>query len=320
MHLKAETLDDLLRSVLSELVASTDWVRASRGQFTELFGPVLHLTNPRARLSRSETRGKVFSALGEWLWYLSGQNDYAFIDYYLQGGYEKDTRDRITVPGGYGERLANHHGQNQLQNVIGLLKERRSSRRAVIQLFDAADLARDFSTPCTCTLQFLVRNERLDALVNMRSNDAYRGLPHDVFAFTMLQELIARSVGVEVGEYKHCVGNLHLYDNDHENARAFLGESWQATMPMPPMPAEEPWPALAQLQQAERDLREGRDFSLAGSALAPYWQDLVRLLQAYRAAQDKNVNRLRSIRQELSSATYRVFVDSRIDKLQGAGR
>lgn len=68
MNLKADTLDDLMRGVLQRLVASTNWVTASRGRFTEEVGAVLHLTNSRARLSRSETRGKAFSPLGEWLW------------------------------------------------------------------------------------------------------------------------------------------------------------------------------------------------------------------------------------------------------------
>jgi thymidylate synthase len=36
-------------------------------------------------------------------------------------------------------------------------------------------------------------------VTTMRSNDAYLGLPHDVFCFTMLQEIIARSLGREIG-------------------------------------------------------------------------------------------------------------------------
>lgn len=37
----------------------------------------------------------------------------------------------------------------------------------------------------------------------MRSNDAYLGFPHDVFFFTMIQELVARSLGIRVGDYHH---------------------------------------------------------------------------------------------------------------------
>jgi thymidylate synthase len=320
VHLMADTLDDLMRLVLEPLVASTEWEQATKGRFTELVAPVLHLTNPRARLSRSETRGKAFSPLGEWMWYLSGANDYAFVEYYVPTGYVDDAPDRRTVPNGYGERLANLRGQNQLGNIIKLLQQRRSSRQAVIQLFDASDVGRGYGVPCTCTLQFLVRKDRLHMVVNMRSNDAYLGLPHDVFAFTMLQELVARAVGADVGEYTHFVGSLHLYDERHDRARAFLGEAWQGTVPMPEMPTGDPWPAVQEVQRAERAIREGGQYSLAGTNMQPYWQDIVRLLMAYRADKNKDIDGLRTIRGQMSSPTYRVFIEARIDRLEDASR
>jgi thymidylate synthase len=320
VHLKADTLDDLMRGVLQRLVASTDWVTASRGRFTEEVGAVLHLTNPRSRLSRSETRGKAFSPLGEWLWYLSGANDYAFVEYYVPTGYRDDAPDRTTVPNGYGERLANLRGHNQLANIIKLLEHKRTSRQAVIQLFDAGDVGRGYGVPCTCTLQFLVRNDRVHMVVNMRSNDAYLGLPHDVFAFTMLQELVARAIGADVGEYTHCVGSLHLYDERHDKAKAFVGEAFQGTVPMPAMPEGEPWSAIRELRRAERILREGGQYSLASASLDPYWEDLVRLLMAYRADKNKDIAALRTLRGEMNSTTYRVFIDARVDNLEDASR
>jgi thymidylate synthase len=94
------------------------------------------------------------------------------------------------VHGGYGPRLFRHRAGNQVQSAIEALKRGPSTRRAVVQIFDAEDVAsRHKEVPCTCTLQFLVRRQRLHMLVSMRSNDAYKGLPHDVFCFTMLQEI-----------------------------------------------------------------------------------------------------------------------------------
>lgn len=319
VYFKANTLDDLLRQVLQPLLGSTDWVSATRGRFTELFGPLLHLTNPRARLSRSEMKGKVFSALGEWLWYLSEANDYDFIDYYVPGRYKDETEDEKTVRSGYGERLFNLRGVNQLRTVIELLKRKGSTRRAVIQLFDASDIERDYaSIPCTCTLQFLARDKRLNMFVNMRSNDAYFGLPHDVFAFTMMQELVARSVGLELGEYKHSAGSLHLYEDQFSSASAYLGEAWQATVAMPDMPPTDPWPSIEKVRGIERVLREGGMADIEGSGLDDYWKDIGRLLAAYRAARDEDIERLHSIHGSLHSATYKVFIESRIDKLQAS--
>src|SRR5450759_4353018 len=122
-------------------------------------------------------------------------------------------------------------GIRQIDNVINLLKKKSESRQAVIQLFDASDIVEVHKDiPCTCTLQFLIRQRRLNMITNMRSNDAFLGLPHDIFAFTMLQEIIARTLGVEMGTYKHAVGSLHLYDKNRNSAQQFLDEGWQLSL------------------------------------------------------------------------------------------
>jgi thymidylate synthase len=124
--------------VFTALLNCTVHVEASRGGFSELLGCTLHLTDPRARLSRTEEKGKIFSALGELMWYLSGHTRLDFIDYYVPGTFAKESDDGQTVRSGYGERLMSFRGIDQLSNVIRLLRERGTTRRAVIQLFDAA--------------------------------------------------------------------------------------------------------------------------------------------------------------------------------------
>jgi hypothetical protein len=82
-------------------------------------------------------------------------------------------------------------------------------------------------------LQFLIRRNRLHTLTTMRSNDAYIGLPHDIFCFSMLQEVLARTLGVALGQYSHFVGSLHLYDENRDEAQQYLDEGVQATIAMP---------------------------------------------------------------------------------------
>ena len=251
MYVQSDTLDGLLRGVFETLLSEEKLITASRGDFKEVFGGCLHLTNPLARLSRSESKGKIYSALGEFLWYLSKENRLDFIDYYVPGRFQEESDDQVTVRSGYGERLQAWRGLNQLHNVVQLLQQHRTSRRATIQLFDATDIAERFaSIPCTCTLQFLVRDDRLHMFVSMRSNDAYLGLPHDIFSFTMLQEMIARAIGVELGEYKHCAGSLHLYQTHFEAAEQYLKEGWQDPILMPAMPAGDPQAGIEWLQEA----------------------------------------------------------------------
>lgn len=88
-------------------------------------------------------------------------------------------------------------------------------------MFWPSDLARvalnnDFDdVPCTLSLQFLIRKGHLSLIANMRSNDAWRGLPYDVWCFTRIQTIIAAMLGVPVGLYVHQAGSMHIYENDY---------------------------------------------------------------------------------------------------------
>jgi thymidylate synthase len=281
MHIRGRTLDDLLRQVFSHILRSGSRVNPTKGDNRELFGVVLELTQPLARLSRTETKGRLFSSLGELLWYLAGSDELSFIEYYVPT-YVQFSDDGRTIWGAYGPRLFNMRGVNQFAQVRDLLKCKQSSRRAVIQLFNAEDICHEHADiPCTCTMQFMVRRAYLHMFVSMRSNDAYIGLPHDVFAFTMIQELLARDLGVGVGRYKHAVGSLHLYDIHIESARHYLDEGWQSTTLMPPMPKGDPWPAIDTLKKAKKDIRKGIDIDVSVLPLDDYWKDMAKLLKIY---------------------------------------
>lgn len=288
MHVVADTVDDLMRRIIDRLLKHGAPAAATRGGFREVVGAMLKLKNPRARLSVTERKGTLFSCLGELLWYLSASDDLDFIRYYIRN-YSENSDDGRTLQGAYGPRLFLPYGGGQVDRAIKLLKENRTSRRAAIQLYQDSDLSvkrRFKDVPCTCTLQLILRNNRLTMLAYLRSNDAFLGLPHDIFAFTMLQELIARSLSVELGHYVHCVGSLHLYDKNAPAAREYLDEGWQETLSMPRMPHGDPWHRVRSLLEVESALRT-RQTEPDKSDLEPYWQDIVLLLRAlslYRRA------------------------------------
>ncbi len=246
--------------------------------------------------------------MGELLWYLAKSNDLKFITYYIKD-YKDFSDDGKTIYGAYGPRLFNMDGNDQVANVIRLLKKKPSSRQAVIQLFKGTDILEEHKDiPCTCTLQFMIRENKMHMFVNMRSNDAYLGLPHDIFSFTMLQEILARTLNVELGSYKHAAGSLHLYDRDKGKAQTYLDEGWQSTVSMPAMPKGDPWPSLVKLQQAENDLRHGNEIQLTSTDLHPYWMDLVRLLQVYSYRKYKKWRKIAMIKKGMTSRIYDPYI------------
>lgn len=329
-HASADNIDDLMRAVFSRLLSENrdnNRVESTKGKSTEVFGALLRLTNPRGRLGRSVNRSRIYSALGELTWYLSGSNELEHVEHYISA-YREFSEDKNTLSGAYGPRIfdrarAYEDGifDDEWHRVISLLKVRAGSRNAVIQIYSNADGRADGDDiPCTCTLQFAIRRKRLEMHVHMRSNDAFLGLPHDIFAFTMLQEIAARELGVEVGKYYHSVASLHLYDDDPDGkikartrAQKYLEEGLFEKVPMPAMPLGDPWPSIRAILSAERQLRQNLDEYVAPVGLPAYWEDLTTLLWVHsisfaNGSNDEIMQRLSGMHFE----GYRLYILDRI--------
>lgn len=313
MEIQGECLDHVLHQLYLELDRNGQPHTGSRGNTLELLGVTVRILKPRARISRSENRGRPFSALGELLWYLSGSDELEFIQPYVRE-YTKDAVDG-KILGAYGPRLLAMRGKiDQFTSIERLLTEKPGSRRAVIQLFNAEDIATDHKeVPCTTTLQFHVRKGLLHMSAALRSNDAYWGLPHDVFCFTMLQEMMARRLGVKMGEYYHYVGSMHVYEDFVDGMREYVAEGVQRAIEMPAMPAGDPFTMVDQLLDIERRLRAGETLKAEKEMGDPYWADIVRLLQVFWARKSASdyIRRLDELRAEFASESYRPYVDGR---------
>ncbi len=185
-------------------------------------GPLM-LRNTSRKLSPSY-------ACAELLWYLSMTDKADMIKHYAPQ-WSKWTDADGTIFGAYGSRWADdknlgmtfdgthYTGVNQLHLAIKLLRRRPATKQCVMTCWNAGDLAHALvadkgSLPCTCTLQFLIRGGKLHLSVYMRSNDLWFGTPYDVFSFASLQRIVAGELGVEIGDYIHTVGSLHIYRRD----------------------------------------------------------------------------------------------------------
>ncbi|MDH1009614.1 thymidylate synthase [Pseudomonas nicosulfuronedens] len=321
MYLVEETLDDLLMKAYPLLLEVDNEIAVTKGDTHEIPGVLLKLKNPRGRLSRTEGKGTIFSCLGELLWYLSGSNKLNFIQYYIKI-YDQFSDDGKSVYGAYGPRLFGSGRNSQVFNIIKRLKRKSTSRKAVIQLFSADDIIEEHEdVPCTCTLQFLLRDKKLSLYTSMRSNDAYKGLPHDVFAFTMLQEIIARELDVELGEYSHYVGSLHIYKSDIEDIKVFIKESWQDHIFMPAMPQGSQLSDILKTLQYERKVRAGNIISPGTSIKSQYWQDIAHLLALFSYSKDpKKHHILQSTADKITHKAYNSYKQKRLNSIFNKGR
>ena len=113
--------------------------------------------------------------------------------------------------GAYGPRV-----QPQIEHVLRRLRGDRDTRQAVLHIWDWRwDMTQDKKDlPCTVSLHFLIRADKLVLHTHMRSNDVWWGLAYDAFQFTQLQLTVAAQLSLEVGPYFHHTTSLHIYERD----------------------------------------------------------------------------------------------------------
>jgi len=160
----------------------------------------------------------------EALWFLKGDDTPD-----MPAHYVRQTRCYVNpvtgrFDGAYGPRLTNYSGINQLDAVYNRLIKDRDTRRAMITIFDPRrDNNEDsLDIPCTIAFQFMIRNEKLDMITYMRSNDLFRGFVYDTVEFQWFQEILAGWLGVDVGRYVHMVGSAHIYLRDKPKVQRII--------------------------------------------------------------------------------------------------
>lgn len=218
---EAANADIAWSEATKQLMAKGTMQPSRLGPMRELMRTALHIQDPRQRWvsSRREALNVAF-ALAEVVWILEGRNDSAFLNYFNRRLPEFAGKGP-TYYGAYGERLRKRFGIDQMLRAANALKSKPASRQAVMQIWDpASDLPTDDGTeaapdiPCNLTSMLKVRDGRLEWTQIMRSNDGYRGTPHNLVQFTSLQEVMAGWIGVEPGSYTHWSDSFHYYQTE----------------------------------------------------------------------------------------------------------
>lgn len=214
---------DMLRA------ATEGSLTAPRGMATrEVLGWTGTLTNPRARRIGNPVRNvrKGYPAASV-AWNLGMNNDVDSICWWNPNG-RRISDDGITFYGAnYGQRWDGY-----LEEAIHLLEQDKFTRRAWVPIWAPTDLVDNQAEilysregkDVPCTLGFGLRvfdgdvqgvvAPRLDMQVVMRSQAAWGVFPYDVYLFSVLQELIANTMGIRLGNLHWSANSLHVYDRE----------------------------------------------------------------------------------------------------------
>ncbi len=139
-----------------------------------------------------------------------------------------------TIGKAYGYQLGvKHHYKegdfDQVDRVLFDLKNNPASRRIMTNLYNHADLHEMQLAPCAYSMTFNVSGNKLNGLLNQRSQDMLTANNWNVCQYAALLTMFAKASGLEAGELVHVIADAHIYDR-HVDAVKRLIEK-------PPYPA-----------------------------------------------------------------------------------
>jgi dihydrofolate reductase/thymidylate synthase len=115
-------------------------------------------------------------------------------------------------------------GIDQLQNVIDLIKNEPTSRRIILNSWNAADIDKMALPPCHVMCQFNVNvsHNTLNCQLYQRSGDMFLGVPFNIASYAYLTHIIAKITGYNVGNLIHILGDAHIYESHLDSAKEQL--------------------------------------------------------------------------------------------------
>lgn len=246
--------DEAIVKVVSEVLQNGSSVKSvinsnSKKSSIELENFQFSLNNPLDRIAiNREYPLNVIGSVGRFVWLIAGNDRMEDIAFY-QAKVKEYSDNGFTIPGSdYGKRIFNPiEGVDQVTNIINLLRKDPNSRRAIIPIWSTNDSTRLDSKdiPCAFGLSFIIRDNTLHTTLMMRSNNALRLLPVNIFEFSLIGEIVARELDIEYAQYTHYSISMHIFEDEIPIATKWINLSKKETYfqdvrcIMPPMPKNE---------------------------------------------------------------------------------
>jgi len=180
------------------------------------------------------------SIIHELLWFIKGSTNTAYLKengVTIWDEWADSNGELGPVYGRQWRSFPSPHGApvDQISELIASLKGSPQSRRHLVVAWNPGEINRMALPPCHCLFQFFVHepeSERpgLSCQLYQRSADLFLGVPFNIASYALLTAMVAQVCGFEPREFIHTFGDLHLYQNHLDQARAQLA---RAPRPLP---------------------------------------------------------------------------------------
>lgn len=162
------------------------------------------------------------SVIHELLWMLSGSTNIAYLKANKVRIWDEWADKNGDLGPIYGKQWRDFNGVDQIKYIVDTIRKDPGSRRLVLNAWNPADLSKMALTPCHTQAQFSVRDGLLSCKMDMRSNDAFLGLPFNIAQYAFLTHMIAACCDLTPNELIVTQGDLHIYSNHTEQVRTML--------------------------------------------------------------------------------------------------
>lgn len=123
------------------------------------------------------------------------------------------------------------NGFDQIADLIKQIQTNPNSRRLIVSGWNPPQAVQVDLPPCHTLFHFKVENEKtLHCQLYQRSADAFLGVPFNISSYALLTQMIAHVCDLQVGEFIHTFGDLHIYSNHLEQVEELLSRE---PLPLP---------------------------------------------------------------------------------------
>lgn len=166
------------------------------------------------------------SLLHEVLWYLSGDNHIRNLRKHTKiwDAWADEEGNLETAYGYYWRHFPSAEKDkdgnwkvteiDQIKYVIDTLKTNPYSRRLIVTAWEPGNAIKSKLPPCHYTYAFNVNDGKLNCHLTQRSGDIALGIPFNLAAYSLLTQIIAQEVGLELGYFAHTIIDAHIYVAD----------------------------------------------------------------------------------------------------------
>lgn len=206
---------DLLRYIKDQGVAKGD--RTGTGTIST-FGYQMRFDLSEGFPLLTTKRLHLKSIIYELLWFLRGDTNVAYLQEHgirIWNEWADASGDLGPVYGKQWRAWQDYKGGaiDQVQQVIDEIRRNPDSRRLVISAWNVADLDAMALAPCHCLMQFYVQDGQLSLQLYQRSADVFLGVPFNIASYALLLLMVAQVTELEVGDFVHSFGDVHIYQN-----------------------------------------------------------------------------------------------------------